>query len=401
MKNRWTAGQYALFRVLFGSYLFVHFAQLVPSAAEVFSNAGSLPDGSASPILHLFPNVLGLADSPVFATGFVAAGAALSLFFAAGLWDRGMAVGIWYIWACLLGRNPLISNPSIPFVGWILLAHAFLPRAHFGAWVGRGEAEREVPWRMPDRLFLAAWILLALGYSYSGWTKLMSPSWRDGTAILKMLSNALGRPGAGHAALLALPAGLVKAVAWGALTLELSYAPLALLRRCRPWLWSSLLGMHLLLLFLVDFADLSLGMVMIHFFTFDPGWIRPRAGAGPSLVLYDGGCGLCHRFVRFLVSEDLEGAFRFAPLEGAGETIEVTTPEGVTLRRSSAVLHLLDRLGGLWRLMGLGGRLLPAFLRDALYDSAARLRGRLFRPPGGSCPLVPSNLQGRFIADRG
>jgi len=62
--NRWTGGQYSLYRVLFGTYLLIHFAQLLPWGAELFSNQGVLPDASASPILYLFPNVLALSDSP-------------------------------------------------------------------------------------------------------------------------------------------------------------------------------------------------------------------------------------------------------------------------------------------------------------------------------------------------
>jgi hypothetical protein len=33
---------------------------------------------------------------------------------------------LWYQWACLLNINVFISNPGIPYVGWLLLAHAFL-----------------------------------------------------------------------------------------------------------------------------------------------------------------------------------------------------------------------------------------------------------------------------------
>ena len=54
MRNGWTGGQYSLFRVIFGAYLLVHFAQLIPWGTETFSNAGVLADGSASPLLHAF-----------------------------------------------------------------------------------------------------------------------------------------------------------------------------------------------------------------------------------------------------------------------------------------------------------------------------------------------------------
>ena len=117
MKNGWTSGQYTVFRMIFGAYLFVHFAQLAPWAPEVFSSAGVLPNASASPILGFFPNLLAIWDSPAFVTWLTSIGAGMSLFFAFGIGDRWAAVGTWYVWACLLGRNPLISNPSIPYVG--------------------------------------------------------------------------------------------------------------------------------------------------------------------------------------------------------------------------------------------------------------------------------------------
>src|SRR5215472_13136714 len=120
MKNGWTGGQYSIFRAVFAMYLLVHFLQLLPWGAELFSNRGVLPDGSVSPLLLLFPNVLALGDSPGMLTALLALGALLSVLFGIGLYDRAAALGLWYIWACLFGRDPLISNPSIPFVGWML-----------------------------------------------------------------------------------------------------------------------------------------------------------------------------------------------------------------------------------------------------------------------------------------
>ena len=386
-----------IFRVVFGAYLFVHFAQLAPWAAEVFSSGGLLPVSSASPILHFFPNVLAFWDSPAFVSCFVAVGAGLSLFFAFGLKDRWAAVGAWYIWACLLGRNPLISNPSIPYVGWLLLAHACLPRTLFSDWIARGRSSGEVPWRMAPSFFAAAWILMALGYSYSGLMKLLSPSWQDGTAILDMLANPLGRPGPVHAILMGLPPIFFKLAAWGALSLELFFAPLCLFRRVRPWLWTLLLAMHLSLIVMIDFADLSLGMVLLHLFTFDPAWIRPRGRGAPGTVFYDGGCGFCHGFVRFVLSEEQPGVegFRFAPLE-SGETIVVQTGDGERLTRSGAILYILGRLGGFWRILAALGRLIPAGMRDALYVAFARIRRRLFAKPDGACPMLPPRLRARF-----
>ncbi len=275
MNNGWTGGQYSLFRAVFATYLLIHFLHLLPWGAELFSNQGVLPHGTASPLLHLFPNVLALSDSPATVTALLTAGTVLSVFFGVGVYDRAAALGIWYVWACLLGRDPLISNPGIPFVGWMLLAHVFLPPAPYGSWAARGQVDPG-GWHMPRAIFAAAWVVLALSYTYSGYSKLVSPSWRDGTALARVLDNPLVRPGRLRETLLALPLWLLHLATWTALALELSFAPLALVRRLRPWLWTAMLLMHLSLLAVIDFADLSLGMVMIHLFTFDPAWLRPR-----------------------------------------------------------------------------------------------------------------------------
>src|SRR2546426_853834 len=137
MKNGWTGGQYSLFRVIFGAYLFGHFVQLIPWGAEVFSNRGVLPQASASPLFHLMPNVLALADSPLAVCVLLVLGAGLSGLLLVGWHDRIAAALLWYVWACLFSRNPLIANPSLPFIGWLLLAHCCLPPAPYGSWAAR------------------------------------------------------------------------------------------------------------------------------------------------------------------------------------------------------------------------------------------------------------------------
>ena len=136
--NGWTGGQYSAFRVVFGAYLAAHFAGLLPYVPELFSSSGMLADARLSPLYPLFPNPLFWLDAPAFVVALLAAGLGLSLCFAIGLRDRACALALWFVWACLFTRNPLIANPSLPFVGWLLLAHAALPRAPYGSWDARG-----------------------------------------------------------------------------------------------------------------------------------------------------------------------------------------------------------------------------------------------------------------------
>jgi predicted DCC family thiol-disulfide oxidoreductase YuxK len=411
MKNGWTGGQYSLVRALFGVYLLSHFVMLMPYAAELFSREGVLPERAASPLIHLFPNVLAVSDAPWVAMALIAIAAVASIAFALGVRDRIAAVVVWYVLACLFGRDPLIANPSLPFVGWLLLMHATLPRAPFGSWAARGRVDPRGGWSFPPAIFTAAWIVMSAGYTYSGWTKLVSPSWVDGTAIARVLDNPLARPTLLRGAMLSLPDMLLHVMTWGALALELLFAPLALVRRARPIIWTLMLSMHIGLMTLIDFADLSFGMIVLHLFTFDPRWV-PAAHAGTvDDVFYDGTCGLCHRAIRFLIAEDGSGtAFRYAPLGGdafravAGDGAElpdsmvVMTAAGTLLVKSDGVLHLGRRLGGYWRVLATVAAAVPRPLRDRAYEFVARIRFRLFARPKEACPMLPPDLRTRFSA---
>jgi predicted DCC family thiol-disulfide oxidoreductase YuxK len=353
-----------------------------------------------------------VSDAPAVAVGLIVMGALGSLFLLIGWFDRVGALAAWYVLACLFGRNPLILNPALPFVGWLLLVHAVLPAAPYGSWAAAGRSDPRGAWSMPPALLAAAWVVMCVGYSYSGYTKLVSPSWVDASAMERVLSNPLARPGVLRTALLALPDPFLRLASWSALGMELAYAPLALFRRLRPWIWLAMVGMHVGLMALVSFAELSLGMILLHLFTFDPAWVRGRFRERKDLVLYDGTCGLCHGATRFLLSEDRPArAFAFAPLQGttteaeipatvrAGlpDSIVVKTEGGEILTRWDAVLYLLARLGGFWRAIGASLRLVPRVLGDQVYDAVARTRYRIFGREKNACPMLPPDLRARFL----
>jgi len=410
MKNGWTRGQFRIFRVTFGLYLLYHFLSLLPWGPELFSSKGILPKGTMSPLFHLFPNLFLLCDSPLFVQACLLVAAIFSLFLTVGKFDRVMAILVWYFWACLYGRNPLIGNPSLPFIGWMLLAYVLIPSLSDRKELS-SSGEDTGSWKMPADIFAAAWILMAVAYSYSGYCKLISPSWVDGTALRHVLTNPLARDTVVRALLLALPALCLKAATWAGLFLELAFAPLALFRRLRPFLWLAMVGLHLGLLVLVNFSDLTIGMLMLHFFTFDPAWIPSPKPAGQP-IFYDGHCGLCHGLVRFVLSEDQSAhPFSFAPLQGEqikrsiADDVRSELPDSVVvveenknvLTRSTAVIYVLKRLGGLWFFVAALLSLVPRGLRDLAYDAIASVRKKIFGTTEEVCPLVPSPLRARFL----
>jgi hypothetical protein len=265
-----TARQFAWFRIVFGAYLAVHFAHLVPWGAELFSRQGVIPNATLNPTHGILPNVLAWWDSPAFVTMFLIALVALSVLFAFGVARHIAALLLWYGWACLFNRNVLISNPSIAYVGLLLLLTTLVP-ARERLRSADSKAVND-DFYVPAAVYWTAWFLMAAGYTFSGIVKLSSPSWVDGTALWHVANNPLARDGVLRDVLLGLPSWAFQLLTWKALALEILFLPLALWRWTRPAIWLAMVAMHTGILALVSFADLSAGMLMVHLFTVDSRW---------------------------------------------------------------------------------------------------------------------------------
>ena len=110
-----------------------------------------------------------------------------------------------------------------------------------------------------------------------------------------------------------------------------------------------------------------------------------------AVVVFDGECGFCNRWVDFLLQFDRKDVFRFTarqsepgaeflrqaglPEGGVGSIIVVE--DGRVLLRSTATLRMFCLLGFPFSLTAVF-RLIPARLRDVVYDFIARNRIRWF-----------------------
>ena len=126
------------------------------------------------------------------------------------------------------------------------------------------------------------------------------------------------------------------------------------------------------------------------------------------LIYYDGLCGLCDRFVSFVLRHDRRELFRFAPLQGETARVRlahlehpelsptVILDDGARLRfRSDAALTILAALGGGWRASA-GLRVIPRPLRDLVYRFVARYRHRWFGRLA-SCRVPTPAERDRFL----
>ncbi len=128
-----------------------------------------------------------------------------------------------------------------------------------------------------------------------------------------------------------------------------------------------------------------------------------------SVVLFDGVCGLCNGAVDFILSHDKAGYFVFAALQSK-KGQEVLAKHGLPqdefdsflllehgrlYEKSTAALRVAHGLGYPWRLAYVF-KLVPRFLRDAVYGLVAKNRYRWFGKKE-ACRMPTPEERKRFL----
>lgn len=110
------------------------------------------------------------------------------------------------------------------------------------------------------------------------------------------------------------------------------------------------------------------------------------------IIVFDGVCVLCSRWVDFILRHDVDGLFKLAPMQGShGRTLLAShglspdDPASLLLVQgdrdyidTDAIIRVLQNFGTGWRLLGNLLKCVPRPLRDSLYRWLARNRYALF-----------------------
>jgi predicted DCC family thiol-disulfide oxidoreductase YuxK len=138
----------------------------------------------------------------------------------------------------------------------------------------------------------------------------------------------------------------------------------------------------------------------------------PISDVPDHLILFDGVCVLCSRWVNFILARDKEARFRFAAIQtpygrALAERLGINPddPEsngliidGTAYFKSDSVIEALVRLPR-WKWVRLG-YILPKRVRDFLYDRVAKNRYQLFGRRE-SCLMPTPDIRRRFLSDLG
>jgi predicted DCC family thiol-disulfide oxidoreductase YuxK len=128
-----------------------------------------------------------------------------------------------------------------------------------------------------------------------------------------------------------------------------------------------------------------------------------------SLILFDGVCGLCNKWVDFVLRHDHVGQYKFAALQSpAGQEILaqrglpsdyqdsiLLIERGVLHKNSTAALRIFRGLGGVWGPLYWASAV-PATLRDRVYYWVAKHRYSVFGKQS-ECRLPSSSERERFL----
>ena len=110
-----------------------------------------------------------------------------------------------------------------------------------------------------------------------------------------------------------------------------------------------------------------------------------------NILLFDGFCNLCSRLVNFIIKRDKKAKFLFVSLQSAsGQSLlkkfglptddfdsVVYIRSDKYFLKSSAILHILKEMGGIWKLFFIF-IIIPNFIRDLIYKIIAKTRYKIF-----------------------
>ena len=129
-----------------------------------------------------------------------------------------------------------------------------------------------------------------------------------------------------------------------------------------------------------------------------------------QIILFDGICNLCNRFVQWVIKRDKTDTFRFAPIQGEigmqlmkerkldpekMDSIILIHPDNSHYIKSTAALKVGISFGGIYRVLYLFW-IIPVFLRDKIYDWVARNRYAWYGKRD-KCMVPTPELKAKFL----
>ena len=129
-----------------------------------------------------------------------------------------------------------------------------------------------------------------------------------------------------------------------------------------------------------------------------------------SIIVFDGVCVLCSRWVDFVLRRDPQGRYKFAAMQTASgrdllvrHGIDPDDPLSFLLLEgkhgytdTDAIVRILRSCGSGWKFVALLVAIVPRFIRDPMYRWIARHRYRIFGRRS-ACRVPTADFADRFL----
>ena len=129
-----------------------------------------------------------------------------------------------------------------------------------------------------------------------------------------------------------------------------------------------------------------------------------------SIIVFDGVCVLCSRWVDFVLRRDRHARYKFAAMQTASgrdllvqHGIDPDDPLSLLLLEgkqgytdTDAIVRILRSFGSGWKLVASLVAVVPRFIRDPLYRWIARHRYRMFGRRA-ACRVPTADIADRFL----
>lgn len=375
--------QFAGIRILLGLYLMFYFVQLLPYGAELFSSVGMVPDVTANTTYAVSSWFISYFTSPLAVLLVFLVLLVTSLLFTFGILRRLTALILWVGWVILFNLNNLTIDPSLGFIGLLLLVYATVPPGE-PLVLGKRFLLSNATWHMPTITYWGIWLIFGLSFTTSGLEKFSSQIWTSGAAMGYFFTGPIALTNALVDWIMTWPTFIHKGITWVVLYSQLLAVGMIFFRKTRIMLWFIITGLFIAAIGILDLFEVLLGMLIFYLFLIEATWFQPRS----SLVVWiDAECQICRYFAQVMKNEDVKNKISFSNFQDSTLLQHLTRQEILAMkemvafdgkklyRGSDAVLRTCTQLGGMWTLVYIL-YLCPKPLRYYVYSLVATNRYR-------------------------
>lgn len=125
------------------------------------------------------------------------------------------------------------------------------------------------------------------------------------------------------------------------------------------------------------------------------------------LIIFDGYCGLCQGFIKFVIKKDKKGIFNYTPRDSSigvkvREDFGLQDIESILFFNGEKVFYYSDASLEVFKLLGFPlkalyvFKLVPKFIRDSVYHLVAKLRYRIFGKTS-QCYVPSQETKSKFV----